>query len=140
MSYGPYAPPQQYQQPVQQQPTQAQPQYNYQQPQPSATYQPQYRVVERAEKDIAETLTPKLTAILIVVSAVIVYLGVVIVVATAAGGITMFQVGRILAASGLLIASIIVCLLSMQEKLEARHRATYYAIPVLAIVGMVMLL
>jgi hypothetical protein len=141
MSYGPYAPPQQYsQQPVQQQPAPAQ--YPQQQTyQPQQPYQPQYRVVERAEKDISEALTPKLTAILVIVSAVIVYFGVVIAILIAPANLNIFfYIGKVLAATGLLIFSIVLSLLSMQEKLEPRHKATYYAVPVLAIIGMVLLI
>lgn len=142
MSYSPYAPPaQQPQQPQQQPPAQQQYATQYPTYQQSAYQAPQYRVVERAEKDISETLTPKFTAILVIASAVIVYFGVVIAILIAPANLNIFfYIGKVLAATGLLIFSIVLSLLSMQEKLEPRHKATYYAVPVLAIIGMVLLI
>lgn len=138
MSYSPYAPPAQ--QPQPQAPAQQQYATQYPTYQQSAYQAPQYRVVERAEKDISETLTPKLTAILVIVSVVIVYVGVVISIIIGAGSITLFHIGKIIAGLGILVFSIVLSLLSMQEKLEPRHKATYYAVPVLAIIAMVLLI
>jgi len=152
MSYGPYAPPQQQygQQQYAQQPAQqpVQQQYAYQQQpataypqQPTATYQPQYRVVEKAEKDISETLTPQLTAIIVIISSVLAYIGVIMAIMLTYSNMNiLFHIGKALAATGLLVFSVVLSLLSMQEKLEPRHKATYYAVPVLAIMGMVLLI
>ena len=136
MAYTPYSPPSQ----------QTAPQYTSSQQYPQqpmmyqqSTYQaPAPRVIEHMEKDITEILTPKITAGVIIASVVIVYIGVVIALIT--NGITLFHIGKILAGLGILIFSIVPALLSMQERLEPRHRATYYAIPVLAIIALVLLI